>query len=57
MQMFEHSPILFGLKTNKSNCEIAGVGVLSKAQMAPCGMECVNLKTNAIKILGIYFFT
>ena len=23
--------------------------------MAPCGMECLNLKTNAIKVLGIHF--
>ena len=23
--------------------------------MALCGMECVNLKNNAIKILGIHF--
>ena len=23
--------------------------------MASCGMECLNLKTNAIKVLGIHF--
>ena len=23
--------------------------------MAPCGVECVNLLTNAIKTLGMYF--
>ena len=44
-----------GLKINKSKCEIAGIGVMKGVKVALCGGECVNLLTNAIKILGIYF--
>ena len=36
-------------------CEIAGIDVLKAVQMALCGNECVNLKTNTIKILRIHF--
>ena len=35
--------------------KIACVGVLKGVQMALCGVWCVNLKTNTIKILGIHF--
>ena len=55
IQIFEHFSIFSGLKPNKSKCEIAGIGVLKGVQMALCGMECVNLKNNTIKILGIHF--
>ena len=36
-------------------CEIAGIDVLKAVQMALCGNEYVNLKTNTIKILRIHF--
>ena len=52
---FSVMKIFSGLKPNKSKCEIAGIGVLKGVQMALCGMECVNLKNNTIKILGIHF--
>ena len=48
------SQFFSGLKPNKSNCEIAGIGVPKEIQMALCGMECVDLKNNLIKILGIH---
>ena len=34
---------------------MAGIGVLKGVQIVLCGMECVNLKNNTIKILGIHF--
>ena len=34
---------------------MAGTGVLKEAHMVLCGMERVNLKNSAIKILGIHF--
>ena len=43
------------LKINKSKYEVAGIGVMKGVKVALCGVECVNLLTNAIKILGIYF--
>ena len=39
-----------GLKINKSKCEVAGIGVTKGVKVALCGVECVNLLTNAIKI-------
>ena len=44
-----------GLKINKSKCEVAGIRVMKGVKVALCGVECVNLLTNAIKILAIYF--
>ena len=44
-----------GLKIDKSKCNVAGIGVMKGVKVALCGVEFVNLLTNAIKILGIYF--
>ena len=55
IQIFEHFSIFSGLKPKKSKSEISGFGVLKEVQMTLSGMECVNLKNNTIKILGIYF--
>ena len=55
IHIFEHFPIFSRLKPNKCKCEIVGIGVLKVVQMALCNMECVNLKNNTIKILGIHF--
>ena len=49
--MFQFS----GLKINKSKCEAAGIGVMKRVKVAICGVECISLLTNAIKILNIYF--
>ena len=43
-----------GLRSNKSKCEIAGLGTLKWIVLALCGMECIDLMFNAIKILGVY---
>ena len=45
-----------GLKTNKSKCEIACIGILNGAKVALCGMKYVNLKENMTKILRIHYF-
>ena len=45
----------YGLKINKSKCEVARIGVMKGVKVTLCGAECVNLLTNAIKILGTYF--
>ena len=44
-----------GLKLNKAKCEIAGIGVLNGVQVALCGMKCVNLNNDTVKILGFHF--
>ena len=43
------------LKINKSKCEVVGIRVIKGVKVKLCGVECVNLLTNNIKILGIYF--
>ena len=44
-----------GLKPNKTKCEIAGIGVLNGVQVTLCGMKCVNLNNETVKILGVHF--
>ena len=44
-----------GLKPNKRKYEIAGIGVLNEVQVALCGMKCVNLINETVKILAVHF--
>ena len=55
LEIFKHFSQFSGLKPNKSKCEIAGIGVLKGVKVALCGMRCVNLYEDTIKILGIHF--
>ena len=44
-----------GLKINKAKCKIARISLLKGIKLALCGMECVNLNDDVIKILGICY--
>ena len=44
-----------GLKPNLSKCEITGIGVLKRVQVAVCRMRCVDLKNDTLEILGTHF--
>ena len=44
-----------GLKINRSKCEFAGIGVKRGVQTALPGVNNIDLKSAAIKILGVYF--
>ena len=55
MNIVDTFPKFSGLKPNKSKCEIAGIGVLKGVQVALCGMRCIDLVSNIVKILGIYY--
>ena len=55
LKIFKHFSHFSGLKLNKSECEIAGVGVLKGVKVALCGMRCVNLHEDTIKILWIHY--
>ena len=44
-----------GLKPNKIKCKIASICVLNGVQVALCGMKCVNLNNETVKILGVHF--
>ena len=54
-EVFHIFSLYSGLKPNKFKCEIAGIGTLKGAKVALCGMECINLNENTIKILGIHY--
>ena len=44
-----------GLKPNILTCEVAGIGALKEIKMAVCGIKCIDLTTETIKILGVHF--
>ena len=43
-----------GLKPNLTKCKIAGIEALKGVQLAVCGMKCIDLCNEAMKILGTY---
>ena len=55
MKFFDIFSSFSGLKRNKSKCEVSGIGALKGAKMALCGMKYIDLRLNAVKILGIHF--
>ena len=44
-----------GLRPNLSKCEIAGIGVLKGVKVTVCGIQCVDLVSDTIKMLGTQF--
>ena len=55
MKTFSTFPQYFCLKPNYEKCEIAGIGVLKSVKVAVCGMKCVDLCKDTIKITGVHF--
>ena len=55
MESFKIFSKFSGLKPNTSKCEISGIGAKRGEYVALCGMRSVNLSTEAVKILGIYY--
>ena len=54
--MFDKFSPFSGLKINNGNSEIAGTSVEKGVTMALCGMRCIDLTDDVIKILGIFSF-
>ena len=54
LDTFSHHLKNFELKPNFSICEIARIGSLKGVEVSVCGIKCVNLKANTIKILRIH---
>ena len=44
-----------GLKPYLTKSEIAGIGVLIGVQVEVCGMRCIDLNVDTLKILGTHF--
>ena len=55
MNVFDTFSIYSGLKSSKSKCEIAGTDDLKEESVELCGMGCIDLTKNSVKILGIHF--
>ena len=55
IKMFALFSNFSGLKPNFSKCEIAGIGVLKSVKVAVCGMKCVDLTKETLKIVGVNF--
>ena len=53
--MLKNFPHCSSLKPSKSKCEITGIGVLREIKVVFCGMTCVNLPEDTIKILAIHY--
>ena len=43
------------LKPDKRKCKIAGIDALKGVQVGICGTRCIDVVSNIIKILGIYY--
>ena len=48
-------PLFSGLKPKLSKCEVTGIGLLKGVKVAACGLKCIDLTKDAIKILGIFY--
>ena len=55
MNTFQMFTEYSGLRLNTTKCEIAGLGVLKGVKAALCGMVCIDLTKETIKILGIHY--
>ena len=42
MKVFDIFSSFSGLKPNKAECEVAGIGALKGAKMALCGIKCFD---------------
>ena len=50
MNPFDKFSLLTGLKTDKTKCEIAGIGALKGVSLALCGMDCIELTKNTMEM-------
>ena len=55
IKTFDKFSLSSGLEINNTKCEIDGIGVKKVVTMALCGIECISLTDDVLKILGIYF--
>ena len=55
MKVFDIFSSFSALQRIKSKCEFAGIGALKWTKITLCGMKCIYLRLNTVKILGIHF--
>ena len=55
MNELKSFPNFSGLKRNKKKRTIVSIGVLNGVQVALCGVKCINLNSETVKILVFIF--
>ena len=55
LNIFHKFSLVSGLSLNTTKCEIAGTSTLKGVLVALCGMKCLNLTKETLKILGVHF--
>ena len=55
LKVFDNFSKIFGLKLNKSKCEIAGIGALRGVRVTLRNMQCIKLNGETVKIVRIDF--
>ena len=55
LNMVNYFSSFTSLKPNLSKCEVAGIGALTGVKLAICGIKCIELTKEAIKVLGVFF--
>ena len=53
--IFHKFSLVSGLSPDTTKCEIASVGTLKGVNVALCGMKCLNLTKETVKIFGVDF--
>ena len=55
LNVFDIFSVISGLKPNKSRCDTAGNENLKEVYVALCGLKCINLMNETVKILRCHF--
>ena len=55
MKTFKLFTKVYGLKSNILKYEVADIGSLEEVKMEVCSIKCIDLTTEAIKILSVHF--
>ena len=56
MKTFTLFSKIFGLKGNLLKHKVAGIGSLKEVKIAVCDIKCIDLTTEATKILDVHLF-
>ena len=55
LNIFHKFSLVSGLSSNTTKCEITGIATCKGVNVALCGMNCLNLMKETVKILGLHF--
>ena len=55
LNIFHKFSLVSGLNPNIVKCEIAGIGTLKGVNVVLCGIKCLSLTKETVKICGLHF--